>query len=195
LRAILLLTLAACSFEATGSNPSTKVDGGVVVTTDTRPPDGSSFTPCTGYVSLGAALEPSSYRIVTTPTRFRNAELACEATQGHLVIFDNNTEATTVAAAAAAAPIVSSWVGFSDLKNDGQWIDVAGRASSHMDTRWALNEPSGGGNDNCASLIGVADLNAANCGSKDGSEGDMRGYVCECGDGVQGDVRSFLRPD
>lgn len=193
MRAILLLTLAACSFQATAGSPAA-IDGGLV-TTDTRPPDGSSFTPCAGYVSLGAALEPSSYRVVTTTTRFKSAELDCEATQGHLVIFDTTTEATAIATAAAAASIAGSWVGFSDLKNEGQWIDVAGRASSYMDARWAPTEPSQGGNDNCASLIGVADLNAANCGSADGAAGDSRGYVCECGDGVQGNVNSFNRPD
>ena len=193
MRAILFLTLAACSFQATASNP-TAIDGGVV-TGDARPPDGSSFTPCTGYVSLGTALEPSSYRVVTTPTRFKNAELACEADLAHLVIFDSNDEATLVAAAATAAPLASAWVGFSDLKNEGQWIDVAGRASLYMDTRWAPSEPSQGGNDNCASLIGTAKLNAANCGSSDGAAGDTRGYVCECGDGVQGNEKTFLRPD
>jgi hypothetical protein len=146
-------------------------------------------------VSLGAALEPSSYLFVTTKTQFKTAELACEGTQGHLVIFDTAVEATMVAAAAAAAPIANGWVGFSDLKNEGQWIDVAGRASLYMDAHWALSEPSQGGNDNCASLIGGADLNAANCSNTDGGAGDMRGYVCECGDGVQGNVRNFLRPD
>ena len=186
MRAILLLTLAACEFHATATGTA---DSGVV-TGDTRSPDGSSFTPCAGYVSLGPTLEPSSYRVVTTPARFKIAEQSCEATLGHLVILDDDVESTAVA---AMSP--NGWVGFSDLKNDNTWIDVAGRPSSYMDAQWAATEPSSGGNDNCASLIGVASLNAANCDSKDGAESDMRGYVCECGDGVQDNPNNFQRPE
>lgn len=185
MRAILFLTLAACSFQATASN-STAIDGGVV-TGDARPPDGSSFTPCAGYVSLGAALEPSSYRVVTLRTQFKSAELACEGL-GHLVILDNDAEATAIA---AMSP--NGWVGFSDLKQEGTWRDVAGQASPYMLALWASAEPSTGGSDNCAFQSANAELHATNCGNTDGSGGDTRGYVCECGDGVQGNASNFRR--
>jgi lectin-like protein len=193
MRTILLLTLAACDFHASAT-ATPEVDGGATVA-DSRPP-GTPFTPCPGYKSLGDALEPSSYRVVTTRVQFKAAELSCEASQGHLVILDSDTEATLVVAATASAAIVGGWIGFSDLRNDDMWIDVAGRASSYMAARWAVNEPSmGGGNENCASLIGVASLKASNCGNSDGGMGDIRGYVCECGDGVQGNPRNFLHVD
>lgn len=196
MRAIFLFTFAlalvACDFSSSPS-PSvshpTEVDGGVVPQ-DVRSPDVPSATLCTGYASFGAALDPSSYRVVTIPSRFRSAEQSCEATRGHLVILDSDGEATSMAAA-----VTNGWVGYSDLKNEDTWIDVSGRRSPYMAAHWATNEPSTGGNDNCAFLSGAASLNAANCGSSDGEEGDMRGYVCECGDGIQGNPNNFRRPD
>jgi Lectin C-type domain len=189
LRTILLLTLAACDFHATapGTTPG-GVDSGVG-TVDASPPDGTSFTPCTGYLSLGVALEPSSYRVVTARTRFKDAELSCEAGKGHLVILDSTVEATAVALAS-----VNGWVGLSDLKNEGTWSDVAGQPSPYMVDHWALNEPSTGGSDNCAFQDAAGNLHATNCGNQDGADGDTRAYVCECGDGVQGNPKTFQRP-
>lgn len=190
MRIILLLTLAACGFQSTApGTPPGGVDSGVV-TVDASPPDGTSFTPCTGYVSLGVALEPSSYRVVATRTRFKDAEQSCEDSQGHLVILDSNVEATAVALAS-----VNGWVGLSDLKNEGTWTDVAGQPSPYMVAHWAMNEPSMGGSDNCAFQDAAGALHATNCGSQDGAEGDTRVYVCECGDGIQGNTRNFQRSD
>lgn len=189
MRATLLLTLAACGFQsrAGAPSPTTDVDGGVV-TGDATPLDGPSFTPCPGYLSLGVALEPSSYRVVTTPARFKDAELTCQAAQGgHLVILDSDLERTTVANAVA-----NSWVGFSDLKNEGQWIDIAGRSSSYMYAQWASSEPSTNNNDNCA-YLGTNGLDARDCGQSDGGGGESHAYVCEC-DGIQGMTSSFFRP-
>ena len=91
--------------------------------------------------------------------------------------------------------VANGWVGFSDLKQEGMWIDVAGRPSSYMAAHWTVNEPSMGGNDNCAFLMGASGLNATNCGSGDGGSGDTPGYVCECGDGLQGNAGNFNRSD
>lgn len=196
MRAILLLTfalaLAACEFASSPSTSASRppeVDGGVVLR-DARSPDVPSATPCPGYASLGAALDPSSYLVVPTPSQFRSAEQSCEATRGHLVILDSDGETTSMVAA-----VTNGWVGYSDLKNESTWIDVAGLPSSYMAAHWATNEPSMSGNDNCAFLSGAANLKATNCGSSDGSEGDMRGYVCECGDGIQGNPNNFRRPE
>ncbi len=185
MRTILLLPLAACGFH---SPATAEVDSGVA--TVDAPLGTPSATPCPGYAFLEPALVPSSYRVVTAQARFLNAEQDCEATQGHLVIVDNDVESTI-----AATMVTNGWVGFSDLKNDGMWIDVAGRSSSYMAVHWAMNEPSMGDNDNCAFLMGASGLNATNCGNTDGGSGDMRGYVCECGDGLQGSTSNFNRPD
>jgi hypothetical protein len=185
LRTIVLLPLAACGFH---SPAAAEVDSGVA--TVDAPLGTPSATPCPGYAFLEPALIPSSYLVVTAPARFKSAEQSCEASQGHLVIVDNDAERRLV-----AAMITDAWVGFSDLKNEGTWIDVAGRTSSYLAAHWAMNEPSMSGNDNCAFLMGASGLNATNCGNADGGDGDMHGFVCECGDALQGSTSNFHRPD
>ena len=185
MRTILLLALAACGFHSTAT---AEVDSGAA--TGDAPLGPPPATPCPGYAFLEPALIPSSYLVVTAPAQFKIAEQSCEASQGHLAIVDSDVERMLV-----AAMVTNGWVGFSDLKNEGTWIDVAGRSSSYMAAHWAMNEPSTGDNDNCAFLMGASGLNATNCGKADGAAGDMRGFVCECGDGLQGSTSNFLRPD
>lgn len=186
MRTILLLALTACDFQSTAS-VTTEADGGVL-TDGAIASDAMSVTTCPGYTSRGPALAPSLYRIVTAPTRFKQAELSCEATGGHLLILDSDAEFTMV-----ATSVPAGWIGFSDLKNDDTWIDVTGQPSPYMTERWASNEPSSSKPDNCASVVGLDNLRASNCGDTDGSMGDVRGYICECGDGLQGNTNNFKR--
>lgn len=202
MRTLLLLTLAACGFHSPASTAVEVDSGGATdgaMTIDAMSPDGPAAAACAGYMSLALDPSPSLYLVVTTPTlSFKSAELSCEKAQGHLVILNDEAEAAAVAAAVAVVAI--SWVGFSDLKNENTWIDVAGQPSSYVavSAHWAVNEPSTADTDNCASLIsvaGVASLDAVNCGNKDGGgEGsEKHGYVCECRDGNQGNPNNFKR--
>ncbi|MCX5748574.1 MAG: C-type lectin domain-containing protein [Proteobacteria bacterium] len=168
LRTIVIALVGACSFQGTGDVlPDSALDARLDAVGPTQDAPGADGMMCTGYFAS------------VNSTSWTGAEATCEALGGHLAILGDATEAATVAALAGA----SVWVGVTDRRTKGTWLDVTGARDPYLP--WAPTEPSKGPKDHCVLLVGIQ-VDASDCGAK-------HRYVCEC-DGLVVDPGSYTLP-
>lgn len=177
---ILVLALGSC-----GRLGFDELEGALDSTVDTVPPVACTVAACPpDYIPEGGGC----YRVVTTPTDWLAAELACEADGGHLVVEDSVDEHFTIHTIVAGLSQV--WVGWTDRRgpdNVFQWVVPDGGGLLQSNTCVFDNgEPDAGDNDHCVSQNGTnacPDYQDVDCAL-------TLPYVCEC-DGVIGDPTRY----
>jgi hypothetical protein len=114
------------------------------------------------YTTLGS--QPHTYRYYTTQVQWQPAVDLCAADGAHLVILDNSTEASL---------LQNTWVGVSDIANEGVWITVLGDPAPYLP--WMPGEPDGGTASNC-----VRFQDSSNQISDWDCVSNVREAMCEC---------------
>ncbi len=137
-----------------------------------------------GYVA-GTVQTGSCYRLVQTPRSWTQAEADCadDAVGAHLAVVSNLGEFQAFQNALGN----DIWLGASDRKTEGTFLNVTGGPMLDNASLWAPNQPDEGGNgaampEDCVAI--------RDNGLNDDGCGDPHFYLCEI-DGVPPDPNAF----
>jgi len=140
---------------------SEMADASTPLDAPTPPPDAPPA--CVGYTNR--------YRVSSANADWPTAKLACEATGGHLVVLETQTENTAVRALLTST--FRFWVGMSDLTTEDTWVWLNGAAVPRNAEYWDAGQPNDNGGEDCGEMSNSGDWNDDKCSA-------VQPYVCEC---------------
>lgn len=155
-RVVVLIGFASgCSFNGSeGSPPDAPPDAMVDGPEEDAMPDGPPMLKCpVGYQAVPNAPTTSRYRKLTKPEPHAKQVSLCQAEGAHLVVIDDDAEATAVAAF-AAAPMTFFWIGASDALVETVWVTAKNAPAVYLP--WGTGQPNGGLTENCGLQNGGA---------------------------------------
>ena len=171
----MVVALAAgtgCAFDTAGRDedptPGGAVDASIPpADVDARPADPSADAalPCPpGWIEAGARC----YLVAADALTWADAQVACQAQGGDLVVLEDADENLQVSALAAARS--TWWIGATDAAAEGTWRWIDGREADF--DAWALFQPDNFFNEDCALQSSSGSWNDAGCE-------EALAYVCE----------------
>jgi hypothetical protein len=129
-----------------------------------------AFTCPIGFVEVGIGC----YSIHTDDLTWPDAEHACEALGGHLVIIDDPNENQHMTELATTASLFYPWIGLTDhfVENAFLWVNDLPPGYTNWNGGEPNNEGSWGGEEDCGQLRPEGNWNDSDCyGGAD--------YICE----------------
>jgi hypothetical protein len=130
---------------------------------DADPPDAMPdvFT-CPGDF---VAVDLGCYRVTIDPMPWPDAELACEAAGGHLVVIDGVQENLTALTIMTENSLFNPWIGLTDHASEDLFLWVSDVPAGY--TNWDPGEPnnqgSWGGQEDCGQMLSTGMWNDVDC--------------------------------
>ncbi|XP_059846842.1 CD209 antigen-like protein C [Hypanus sabinus] len=110
----------------------------------------------------------SCYQISSGTANWKDAQSSCLSMNAHLFVSNNVAEQEYIKTNLRN----TSWIGLSDLVQEGNWRWVDGTDFSSSEKFWKAGEPNNEGHENCVEMFPDGKWNDKNCDA-------LKNWICE----------------